>query len=324
MKTVLKNKRIWLLTGAALLAVALLLAAGLLQRQENAPVPEATLSAAPEATAPETQPVPEAPQETTEAPEAVVEIAEFVNNEIQTPWFTLYYPEAFSDLLVVANTGNDPYVLEFYAMLDARPEQRIFDLRLGEGLEGNMGTVKTDSGDIGVDLTLYAFKPEADWSKGEIDTVLAMQDAANDMLERLDLTEAPKKQEKPVVEQEKPESSILNSSDIGTPYCTLHFPVVWEENLIVEQTDRPDGVCEVAFYGKVPNKRQCLLFTVLFGGDEGDQLGVLMTDDGGFVTVNLRMAELNLKGWRDADAEIIYAMQEAVNDMIARLPLETE
>lgn len=326
MKTEVKNKRIWLLAGAAVLAVVLLLAAGLLQRQENAAEPEAEtlpqVTEAAEQTQP--QPVTEPPVETTEAPAAVVEIAEFADNEIQTPWFTLYYPEAFSDLLVVANTGDDPYVLEFYAMLEGRPEQRIFDVRLGKGMDGNMGIVRTEAGDIGVDLTIYAFRPEADWSQGEIDTVLAMQDAANDMLERLELTEAPKKQENTVVEQEKPESSIVNGTEIGTPYCTLHFPVIWEDYLIVEETDRTDGVCQVDFYGKVPNKRQCLLFTVLFGGDEGDQLGVVMADDGGFVTVNLQMAEPDLTGWKEADAEIIYAMQEAVNDMIARIPLETQ
>lgn len=327
MKTVLKNKRIWLLAGAAVIAVVLLLAAGLLQRQENTPVPETTaplVTESQEATVPETQSVTEAPEETTEPEAAGVEIVEYADSEIQTPWFTLYYPEAFSDLLVVANTNTDPYMLEFYAMLEDRPEQRLFDICLGLGLEGNMGIVKTDDGDIGVDLTIYAITPGEDWTKGETDTVLAMQEAANDMLERLDLTEAPKNQENNVVEQEKPESSILNSTDIKTPYCTLEYPLIWQEYLVVEQTDRPDGVCEVAFYGKVEGKRKCLLFTFLFGGDEGEQLGVLLADDDSIVTVNLLMAEPELKGWKEADKQIIYSMQEAVNDVIPWLPLVTD
>ena len=310
MKTVLKNKRIWLVAAAAVVAVAVLLAAGMLQRKENAPEPAATLPVQTEP-AETVQPETQAATEATEAPaEEVFEegIVEFANNEIQTPWLTLYYPEAFSDLLVVANTGSDPYVLEFYAMLEDRPEQRIFDVRMGMNFDGNMGIVRTPEGDIGVDLTIYAFKPEADWSQGEIDTVLAMQDAANDMLERLDLMEAPKKQDKPVVEQEKPESSIHNTGSIETPYCTLEFPVIWEEYLLVEQKERPDGVCQVDFYGKVGTKRQRLLFTVFFGGDEGDQLGAILTDDGGFVTVNLQMEEPDLTGWKDAEAEVIYAM----------------
>ena len=326
MKTVLKNKRTWLIAAAAVIAVVLLLAAGMLQRRENAPEPAVTQPVQTEA-AETVQPETQAPTEATEAPAEEVPfeagIADFTDSEIQTPWLTLYYPEAFSDLLVVANTGNDPYVLEFYAMLEERPEQRLFDVRLGKNFDGNMGIVKTAGGDIGVDLTIYAFKPEADWTQGEIDTVLAMQDAANDMLARLDLTEAPGKQDKPVVEQEKPESSIHNTGSIETPYCTLEFPVIWEEYLLVEQKERPDGVCQVDFYGKVGTKRQRLLFTVLFGGDEGDQLGAILTDDGGFVTVNLQMTQPDLTGWKDADAEVIYAMQEAVNDMIARLPLET-
>lgn len=325
MKSLLKNKKnlISVLAGGAIVLVLLL--AGVLQKEENA------------SQAPETEPltttaaVTEAPEETaapvqTEAAEEIpaetVEIVEYVNNEIQTPWFTLYYPEAFADHLVVANTAEEPFTLEFYAMLEERPEQRIFDIRLGKNIEGNMGMVKTGEGDILVDLKLFAFNPDSSWTEGEIDTVLAMQDAANDMLEQLDLQEAPEKPKAPVVEETAPESSVVNATDIRTPYCTLSFPVIWKDNLVVEQQEREDGVYEVKFYGKVQGKPKCLLFSILFGGDEGEQLGAVMTDSDEFVTVNLEMEALSVNGWREKDVQTLYSMQEAVNELILQLPLE--
>ena len=151
-----------------------------------------------------------------------------------------------------------------------------------------------------------------------------MQDAANDMLEQLDLQAIPEKPKAPVVEETAPESSIVNATDIKTPYCTLSFPVVWKDNLVVEQEAREDGVYKVLFYGKVEGKPKCLLFSILFGGDEGEQLGAVLTDSDDFVTVNLAMEELSLKGWKEKDTQTLYSMQEAVNELIAQLPLETE
>lgn len=257
-----------------------------------------------------------------QVPEETVQIVEYVDNTIHTPYFTLYYPEAFADHLVVANISESPYTLEFYAMLEDRPEVRIFDIRLGEDIPGNMGVVQTDAGEIFVDLTFYEFVPGEDWTEGEINTVLAMQDAANDMIEQLPLTEAEGSVPQPELQETAPESSVVNVYSIRTPYCTLQYPVAWKDYLVTEQMEADtDGVYRVAFYGKVASHEQCLLFTLLFGGDEGNQLGAIMGDDDRFVTVNIQMEELDLSGWPEEDAQILYSMQESVNELISQLPL---
>lgn len=54
----------------------------------------------------------------------------------------------------------------------------------------------------------------------------------------------------------------------------------------------------VHFYGKVVNQEKRLLFTILFGGDEGDQRGVVMQDNAEFITVNVLVTKLELDGAR--------------------------
>ncbi len=246
------------------------------------------------------------------------------NDQIQTPYFPLYYPDAMADLLVVANTADEPFTLEFYAMLEERPEQRIFDIRLSRRVKGNMGFVKTDDGDVHVDVTFYKFDPDDSWTKDEINTILAMQEAANEMISRLGLEQESSGQvQQPVVEETAPVSSVVNMVPVKTPYCTLQFPVRWKDYLVTEQLENEEtGVYRVFFYGDLPGREKCLLFTILFGGDEGEQMGVIVNDSGEYVTVNVLLEELVLDGWSQEDSEIICTMQEALNDLIGQLPLE--
>ena len=295
-----------------------------LQQTQTLPAPTGTESVTTEASTPAT--VPETVPETipTTEPEAAVTVVECVNDQIQTPYFPLYYPDAFSDLLTVVKTAEEPFTLEFYAMLEDRQEQRLFDIRLSKTIKGNMGTVKTDSGDVYVDMTFYRFKPDSTWTDDEINTVMAMQEAANDMISKLSLEQGSSDRDnQPTVEETTPGSSVSNMMSVSTPYCALQFPIRWKDNLITEHLENEQtGVYTVHFYGKVANHEKCLLFSILFGGDEGEQLGVIMYDTGAYITVNVMFAELDLEGWSDADAQTISMMQEALNDLIGQLPLE--
>ncbi len=257
-------------------------------------------------------------------PATTVEIVECVDGRIQTPYFALYYPETLADLLVVAKTEDDPFTLEFYAMLEDRPEQRIFDIRLSETIEGNMGIVEAEDARVYVDLTFYQFSPDASWTKDEINTILAMQEAANEMINSLNREENSSSQEnKPAVEETAPVSSVVNMLTIQTPYGALHYPVRWKDYLVTEHIENEEtGIYSVEFYGKVANQEKCLLFTILFGGDEGDQLGVILQDNGDFITVNILVAELELDGWSESDMQILFTMQEAMNELIEQLDLE--
>ena len=257
-------------------------------------------------------------------PSTAVEIVECVDGWIQTPYFALYYPEALTDLLVVAKTEDDPFTLEFYAMLENRPEQRIFDIRLSETIEGNMGIVEAEDARVYVDLTFYQFSPDDGWTKDEINTILAMQEAANEMINSLNREESSSSQEnKPAVEETAPVSSVVNMLTIQTPYSALYYPVRWMDYLVTEHIENEEtGVYRVEFYGEVANQEKCLLFTILFGGDEGDQLGVILLDNGDFVTVNILVAELELNGWSESDMQILFTMQEAMNELIEQIDFE--
>lgn len=328
MKNPKKTRKIlcWVLTLAVIaLVLELLWVLSLMRKKENVLPPETTETAAETTAAPETTEETQTVTETTVPGTTAgpVEIEEYAGSEIETPYFTLQYPEELADHLTVVKTADSPFTLEFYAMLEDRPEQRIFDIRLGKNVSGNMGVVKTEQGEIRVDLILYQFVPGEDWSEGEINTVLAMQEAANDMLEQLELVALPQSGNQSVPVETAPESSIVNMTSIKTPYCALHYPVRWKDYLVIEQTGNEEtGVYSVAFYGQVAGREKCLLFTVLFGGDEGDQLGAIVRDNGEFVTVNLLVAEPDFTGWPEKDAQIMYSMQEAVNDLIAELPLQ--
>lgn len=257
-------------------------------------------------------------------PATAVETVECVDGQINTPFFPLHYPDGLSDVLVVVKTAEEPFTLEFYAMLEDKPEQRIFDIRLSEKTPGNMGAVKTENADVYVHAIFYKFDPDESWTKDEINTVLAMQEAANEMIGQLEWKEdVTGEDNQPAAQETAPESSVVNTLLIETPYGALHYPVRWKDYLVTEQVeDTENGVYRVLFYGKVADREKCLLFAILFGGDEGEQLGVIQDNSGTYVTVNVLFAELDLDGWSEEDEQIISTMQEAVNDLIAQLPLQ--
>lgn len=314
MKQLLEKKKWILLLAAAV--VILLLCLGMGGEKEDAPV-ETEASSMAAAVTEATEAVEETTEPVTE-PEVQAETVPCVNGEIETPYLTLYYPDALSDLLVVVKLPGEPYTLEFYALLEGKPEQRLFDVCLGG--DGNLGMVSTVSGEIPVGMTLYPFQPDKTWSQGEVDTVLAMQDAANALLEQLPLVQEPEETGAPVISEIAPDSNVVNYMSFRTPYCTLYYPVTWQDQIRVDQVEKE--VCTVRFYGRVSGKGEKLLFSVIFGGDEGEQVGALMTDRDELVTVNIQMEELILPGWSEEDQAEIYSMQEAVNQLIAQLPLQ--
>ena len=247
-----------------------------------------------------------------------VELTNFADGQIQTPYFPLYYSEAFVDLLVVVKTADEPYTLEFYAVLDSRPEQRLFDIQLSQQTPGNLGSAKTVNGDVHVNFTFYSAATDRTWTDTEINTILAMQEAANDTINQMQL-EDPTGQ--PGFQKNAPESSVRNLLTIQTPGCTLYYPVRWAPYLVTEQTaPSENGTYCVQFYGKLAGEDKCPLFSLVFGGDEGTRLGILQGETQ--TAVNLLIHPLAADEWDNEDTQILYAMQEAVNDLIVLLPLE--
>ena len=242
------------------------------------------------------------------------------NGQIETPFLTLYFDETLTDCLGIVHDTGKPYVLEFYAVLEGKPEQRIFDILFAEGEEGNLGVLETDAGEFSVSMKVYDFNPDDTWTAGEIDTVLALQDTANDLIEQMMVYQMKEEYKGPEISQEKPESNLVDFLAIETPYGALSYPVKWQDYLVTErkQTD----TYRIDFYGQLGEQEPVLLFTIIFGGDTGEQVGAIKDRDGQYVTVNVIMEALNVEGFEDADVAILYEMQEAMNLLIAQLPLE--
>lgn len=308
----------WILTGIVLLVIAaVVLMSVFSDDREDAQVSD------PQDTGNSVTENSETPDEaTTEATldevKGTLGLLEFKNGEIHTPYLTLYYPESFEDYLLVANSCEDPYILEFYAVLPDRMELRIFDVCLGEGASGNLGVVTTEAGEVRVSMTLYSFTPDDTWEAGEIDTVLAMQEAANELIDCLGLSD---NGSSPDYEDAPADTPIVNYMQFETPYCVLHYPAIWADWLCVEYAEHGDAYT-VEFYCSLDDHEPLLMFTVLFGGDEGEQLGVVTNEEGMIVPVNILMNTPSEEGLQEEERNILYSMQEALNLLIQQLPLQ--
>lgn len=306
-----------------LLAVVLVLLAvigfmiySILNRQEPVPVPVETVVEATETVAVE---------ETTEP--AVVEVTmpvareyrvvEVTDGTIETPYGNLYYPQGLSDHLLVVCTSEEPFTLEFCAVMEGRQELRLFDLSFGEGSGGNMGLAVMENGEVPMNLTIYTLETDDSWTEGEILTAQAMQDAVNELLQQLVPQTETVEQPQTVVMEQPQEEVTLHNLEFDTPYGKLYYPARWTGLVEVTQEETPDGIYRVYFYGVPEGGEGKLLFGIFFGGDEGDQLGAVMGPNEIPVPVYLSMA-----GIADTEeAVILYSMQEDANQLIAKLPL---
>lgn len=255
----------------------------------------------------------------TETPADSDGILNIENGMIETPYFNIFYPEELSEFLVVQETRAIPYTLAFYAVLVDRADQRLFDLYLGEGANGNLGTAETAEGTIPVGMTIYSFEPDESWSDAEISTVQAMQDVANDIIDQLPLTDAPISADAPVVTDVSAEQELVLYMKIETPHCVLLYPATWSEYLQI--THESGDVHKTHFYGKLEDRDPQLLFSIFLGGDEGEQVGVVTNEHSQTVTINIVMAELPDLDWSAEEFETLCAMQDAVNELIGKLPL---
>lgn len=314
-ETQTKNKK-WMLAAGIAVAAVIVIAAVLLMSGNNADQPIQT-----ETTAPETTAVAEAlPAEVERVPVQPLELAELVDGQIQTPYGPLDYPEYLADHLIVAIRSEAPYTLEFYAAMEGKQEVLLFDISFGEGSGGNMGMVKTQLGEVPLNVTIYTLDYDETWTEGEKITAQAMQDVVNDIMDALTAEAKNPQPESPVIATQPASVDTVDYIQIETPCCTLYYPARWSSTLWYEHDDSQEDVYKVHFYGKV-NDREAMLFSIYLGGDEGEQLGAVMGADGVPVPVNLLMAELDLEGWDEESAEVIYAMQEASNQLIDALPL---
>lgn len=244
-------------------------------------------------------------------------VVPLVNGEIETPYGILRYPEGLADHLVIVQASEDPYTLEFYAALEGRQDVRLFAIALGENSGGNLGMAQMESGEVLANVTIYTLDFIEGWKEDEVITVYAMQDVVNEIIEAMDPVNTGEESEQPVFVQQTGEQETVHHMEIETPYVPLYYPGRWMNNLRTEHVDLPEeNMYKVHFYGSLDGTAEYHLFSIYFGGDEGDQLGAVMSADGIPVPVSLLMAEPDLTGLSDSETETLLMMQEASNELI--------
>lgn len=106
--------------------------------------------------------------------------------------------------------------------------------------------------------------------------------------------------------------------EIKTKYCTLYYPLEWEENLRTEIVEKDDY--KVEFYGTVEGKEEQHLFDLIFNGETGYNLGTIKTEIGEDVLINIESYEFKTDDtWTEDETLILYGMLEDINYTIGML-----
>lgn len=262
--------------------------------------------------------------ETAQEPAADIlpyEILDVIDGRIQTPYGALDYPIGLSDLLVVAKTSVEPYTLEFCAVLEDGTEIHLFDISIGADSDGNMGLVETTQGTMPLNVIMYSLEKEEKWTNGEYLTLQAMQEAVNGLIDQMLPNSLDAESGNPEIADQPVGSNTVNNLEIETPYCTIYYPANWTDVVYCEEDTSEAGIYKVHFYAQLESEKCIRLFSFWFGGDTGDQVGAVMGQDGIPVPVNLIMEQMQTEGLDEVELEQIFAMQEASNQVIEKLPL---
>lgn len=100
---------------------------------------------------------------------------------IETPFVDLYYPEKWDGLLRIEEREGDTYTVRFFAQIEEREEQHIFDIIFGKTEGILLGTLN--------ETEIYMFYTELifaeNWSEEDKNTIYAMQEDVNHIIEML-------------------------------------------------------------------------------------------------------------------------------------------
>lgn len=222
---------------------------------------------------------------------------------IETPYGDLRYPEELGSSLHVNVRREGVFTVEFFARLAGREDVPLFDICFGGGSDP-IGAVAAEDGTlVNVSLRVYPFTPAEDWTQPEIDTVLAMQEAVNEVLGSLELQEA----------EAQPDGVRLE-----TPYGILEIPGAWGDQLQAEASGVEPYTLE--FYGCLPGREKVLLFSFRFGGAAEGAAAMTRDAAGDPVPVHLTVGELaETAGWSEQETDTLYAMQESLNELLESL-----
>lgn len=126
----------------------------------------------------------QAEKDGTEKNEQEVLIEDF---EIETPDCTLYYPAKWKEQVRIETVEGNAYRVEFYGQVEGKEEQHLFDIAFG-GEEGyTLGHLTTRADNrVAVNIISYDFEPSEDWQDAEANTIYAMQEDINYIIDKLE------------------------------------------------------------------------------------------------------------------------------------------
>lgn len=112
---------------------------------------------------------------------------------IKTPYCDLIYPGRWSEQLRVDHAEKSgEYTVSFYAAIGNKAEKHLFDIILGKHVADCFAVIRTNDGkEAEMMLRTSSFEPDDSWSPGQIDSIYAMMDDLNVILENLTILSYP-------------------------------------------------------------------------------------------------------------------------------------
>lgn len=229
------------------------------------------------------------------------------NLTIETPYADLRISEEWKDALLFHVDNGDSCRVSFAAGVK-NTSYLVFDVYFNSQ-EGNLlGYLsQTPGNQVSVSVYAYDLVLEESLTQEEKIGVYGMQEELSNIIAQL-----------PLVQQEEA-AAVLPQVCVETPYGQLQYPGIWKDYIRTEV--KTGDSCVVSFFGTVPEKEEQQLFDVVIGGSGEVLMGTLNADTGSY-DVSITMYPLNTdSGWSVEDSNLLFGMQDSVNDVIAALTL---
>ena len=186
----------------------------------------------------------------------------------------------------------------------------LFEMYLNSEDGETLGTMVTGAGEtVRVGVSFYDVTPGNDWTEEDASCVYRMQNLVNDIAGQLGVMAAEES-----VQQDGTAVSV--STSVGE----LSYMDYWNGAFRLEE-HKGDTVV-IRGFGKTEDGQEQQLFAVVFGGTEGEYLGLYTRQDGTQVPVYLQLADET--AWAEAEQNTFRAMQSVVNEIIGQLSLNAE
>ncbi len=208
---------------------------------------------------------------------------------IETPYAVLRAPAEFETEVKTEVVSETPYVLSFKTLDGAD----LFSVHFDDETDNLLGTLELEDKNV----VLYASFADLDKNDGRYTELARFQLGISTIIENL-------VSDYGFVPNEITEASDADSFDIETGVVTLKYPAVWKDRVTVDVTDN-----KAAF-----SCGGTKLFDLLFSENGGYLLG---TYDG--MPVSVVTYDIDAEGRTEAELQELYAMQQNVNYIIARL-----